>query len=407
MPRTKSKPGGVRNTYETSNNHASGGGSSLQTWVDTVTYGDNLPDWKTRMKTGRNATTSLSGIKHEYYRRPGSYYALYREPPAAISYYRRSGYSRWVLMSTIPNSNGTLATTSLNRAKNALVPKILSKQRQMQLGVSLGELPETIRMIKSPARALRVAVDRYIDTLKKGRHTVPRRHRRRFLSETWLEHSFGWRPLINDIDQGFKAYERLTDNRAAYITRVTGQGTAQAQTKTTGNILSIGDSAVEKYSEQMIQTATTTIRAWVRVDPAGSPGVVSESLGLRLIDFVPTAWELIPYSFLVDYFTNIGTIIDALTINTARIAFMNKTYHFRATKWQEHESLVLSVGVGFIGMGGTFQPGFSRGTKISFDRAVYTGSLVPDLLFKIPGLGSTKWVNVAALARVKKLVPFF
>jgi hypothetical protein len=42
-------------------------------------------------------------------------------------------------------------------------------------------------------------------------------------------------------------------------------------------------------------------------------------------DFIPAAWELLPWSFLADYFTNIGDILSSVTVSTTGLAYVNRT----------------------------------------------------------------------------------
>lgn len=40
---------------------------------------------------------------------------------------------------------------------------------------------------------------------------------------------------------------------------------------------------------------------------------------------MPTVWELIPYSFLIDYFTNVGDVLQALSTDTSGVHGLWKT----------------------------------------------------------------------------------
>jgi hypothetical protein len=46
--------------------------------------------------------------------------------------------------------------------------------------------------------------------------------------------------------------------------------------------------------------------------------------GLSPEEFVPTVWELLPWSFLVDYFTNIGDILEAGATDTSTVAWIEQ-----------------------------------------------------------------------------------
>ena len=48
-------------------------------------------------------------------------------------------------------------------------------------------------------------------------------------------------------------------------------------------------------------------------------------LGFKLEDFVPTMWNLLPYSFLVDYFVDVGGILNAITTDISAVRWVSET----------------------------------------------------------------------------------
>jgi hypothetical protein len=129
--------------------------------------------------------------------------------------------------------------------------------------------------------------------------------------------------------------------------------------------------------------------------------------GLDLSSFVPTVWELIPYSFLVDYFANIDDIISAATLNRSTIRWLAKTEV--QILQAEFSSFNLAAFPSNLGSssGYVIMPGHAISKRVIVNRAAYTGSLVPTLEFTIPGFG-TKWINMAALRLSHlKMVPFY
>jgi hypothetical protein len=51
---------------------------------------------------------------------------------------------------------------------------------------------------------------------------------------------------------------------------------------------------------------------------------IVELSGFDLKAFIPTVWEVIPYSFLVDYFVNIGDMLEAATTDTSIVKRLSK-----------------------------------------------------------------------------------
>jgi hypothetical protein len=59
--------------------------------------------------------------------------------------------------------------------------------------------------------------------------------------------------------------------------------------------------------------------------------------GFDLRSFVPTVWELVPYSFIVDYFSNVGDCLMALGVDTSGVTGLWRTEITEST----HESRVV------------------------------------------------------------------
>jgi hypothetical protein len=124
---------------------------------------------------------------------------------------------------------------------------------------------------------------------------------------------------------------------------------------------------------------------------------LSQELQLDLPHFLPTVWDLIPYSFVVDYFTNIGDYLSGLSLRFSDVSWGCKTvstesgYLFGPWYWgpnsvpQNQEELAVCYGGG-----GSWNN--RRGT-----RSILTPSdLAPKLQFSLP-FSSRPWENIGAL----------
>jgi hypothetical protein len=140
----------------------------------------------------------------------------------------------------------------------------------------------------------------------------------------------------------------------------------------------------------------------VYVEPSG-PIAVQQSWGLGTRDFIPTIYELIPYSFLVDYFVNIGEILNAWSFNQADLAWHNDTNREVFDTSVQVIPRVAKDENGFTTLDShvVLQNSFIR--TVTFVRRSDPLGL-PSLAFRFPGLG-TKALNIAALARLRVLRP--
>jgi hypothetical protein len=122
------------------------------------------------------------------------------------------------------------------------------------------------------------------------------------------------------------------------------------------------------------------------------------TFGISWQDVLPAAWELIPYSFLIDYFTNIGEVISGFSHGRAGLGWVSRGIAKACiTGWNDVEVEYLNPSnvlkeVVYAQLGA---PCFRVSRTITRERT-YTGSMIPSFEWQIPGMG-LKWLNLAAL----------
>jgi hypothetical protein len=292
-----------------------------------------------------------------------------------------------------PNEGTLDLGPAIDKAKMAFVQNALRELGSLEGQVFLGEIGETLHMIRNPAKALRNGFDDYFRTLRKRRPRGGSKNlKRRILADTWLEYKFGWAPLISDLESGLDALRRISESRPAFKP-VRGSGEVSKDiSPAPEKVIDGGVSYIINRKYTIV--ASAKIYGVVSLD-VGGLSVPQSELGLRLDRFVPTLWELIPYSFIVDYFSNVGDIISSWAFGTKFVRWSVMTTR-RSTLYE----LTTSAYTDTIGGGSFFRamPSQSRGECVSFARGLSPGSLVPSFRMEIPGMASTKWLNLAALA---------
>jgi hypothetical protein len=130
-------------------------------------------------------------------------------------------------------------------------------------------------------------------------------------SESWLEYRYGWRTLSYDMQDISVSLERLAGlksrpNRgssyhANSATFTFVNGTIVPSTNP-GNNPSI-PGILARFSGTFSQVRTRSCRGSVMIEALAND--------LAFIDPLTTLWEIVPYSFIVDWFVNIGDLVKA------------------------------------------------------------------------------------------------
>lgn len=385
--------------------------------VSSVTYGDNLPDWRQRIRRRQSATTPLSGV---VYRRRSAQFGASSELEKVTAGFKSYLFNRLdgpgVALVPNPDSNlvGVTTDKAVNLAKMAFVKKAVDAQRAFQSGVFLGELREAIHLIRRPASALRQETGRFINSwsararkirASKGLKNLPATHPkvvgslRKAAAGSWLEFSFGVQPLVNDVRDAAEAAKRTrwSYNPSKVVRGVGKYQAGRSLIKVGGDTDCFRISGVVEVSTEVEAYFIGCVSTYDEYSPSPTLG----QLGVSWRQVLPTVWELIPYSFLIDYFTNVGDLVEAIAFNRASVRWIEQ-----GTVKRRKNSLCEPLGVSVGSYNSTYKLKSwhaslgSQGTWVDvreFGRSNFLGSLVPSLAFEIPGNKSRKWLNIGAL----------
>jgi hypothetical protein len=129
----------------------------------------------------------------------------------------------------------------------------------------------------------------------KGRHTSYASD----ASQRWLEFQYGWLPLIDDVYAAALAFEEKTRVRRAQVYRVSS---------TEFDRVDVSGSPVNT-----VCTGPGTAKYHVKLQYEFTEKLaVNRSLGLA--NPIEALWELLPYSFVLDWFLPIGVYLDTLSV---------------------------------------------------------------------------------------------
>lgn len=172
---------------------------------------------------------------------------------------------------------------------------------------SLGELPETIAWIASIYKRALTCVRLFKDKkfLIRSISNVSNKSVASGLADVWLEFRYAFRPLVFEMKQALEAAR----SQIAKGTRQTARGfsrdnSVNSYQRTLVNAFGHGNANVDCK-----ETTTRNVRAGVLFDIEDDINGIMALWGLdKPLD---TVWELTPFSFILDWFFNIGNVISA------------------------------------------------------------------------------------------------
>lgn len=374
---------------------------------NSVTKGPNYSNYKSRITRGLNATTRLSGVEYRRTSRPSyGYYASVNNDWDEVPHLTAYSVSGQIFPIGPPSTVNGSVTTALNQAKTRFVSSCREHQGAFKTGVFLGELRKTASLIGSSAKSLASGVSSYLTNASRIRSRVRKKDRLKVLADSWLEYSFGWKPLLSDIDDAAKEAARLHYHPPSVMIRSKGQSLHLGnQSNRSGSNGPLGWT----YNYRDKETIEAKIYGKLKLETDDSLPRVAERLSLNLQDFVPTVWELVPYSFLIDYFTNVGDMLNAVSFNRAALSFCSYgTIVSTVREMQNMKQNPVSAGAGRTTVANQMSFGLLKWERRSVERYPELSTLVPTLEFSFP-TSAGKIANLASLliSKHRKLLPFF
>lgn len=212
----------------------------------------------------------------------------------------------------------TPSTRLQNRVASKAYERLVDKLRDgnsASLGASIAEGRSAFEMIATRAIMLRkayVAVRRghiqkaarllgippdtkYIPKQARSRRTPGKVSKKHYASAHWLELHFGWTPLLGDISDAVDVLtspnfgsRKIVASASSVFTKNHSEGAWGANSKSSGRF---------------------GVRFEGDVRISNPNAFLASQLGL--VNPAAIAWELVPFSFVVDWFSNVGQILDS------------------------------------------------------------------------------------------------
>lgn len=319
-------------------------GYSLDGPMTGITMTDTeVENFAARRDAGELMCNYMSQVKYEFPKRKGTLkWNLHRFPdPPPVKYkYSVIPYAyplKWVLLGTdrvdwpfgaatvgsripvgvngLTSYNGWPSPLSINGSvETSVAMTALSAELAAGISsilVSLAEADKTVAMLVKALKIVTKPLTTARQILRFSRQDLrdPVKRKKVFdtASDIWLEGRYGWRPLFYD----YMSYAELAET--PYNHRQTVRST-DIPHNYTGSPALVRDAVL--YGELGCYVDyTSEYKAKVRYGQTADFTISSESIGfiknLGGLDPLGTVWDLIPYSFVVDWFLNLGDVLQA------------------------------------------------------------------------------------------------
>lgn len=279
--------------------------------------------WKQRVQNHESATTDFSGLIETAKVKANSGVKVVADiaAPNGERVYKVDGHLSAVQYPMAFHGTFISDAAAYDQAISKALKQIHKEMTAFSGGVFLGEAGEALKMLSSPAKALRNALkETYLDRIKREKGQSQDRWKRA-ISQTWLEGCFGWLPFVNDLRDASTAWNKLNDRKERYA-KIKGVGReddvliylSEDLWAPYANFYWI--SSVKEYAG-----ARVIVRGEVRARAEMTPMDKLSLFGLSPGEFIPTAWELLPWSFLIDYFSNIGDVLENGVTDTRNVTW--------------------------------------------------------------------------------------
>lgn len=285
-------------------------------WSDSEVDGDKKNPNAYAMR--RSRYTYSYGTLRSYYRNSPKIEFYSNESPLGGDFTSHSVVSEWT-------HGRPLFSPRQADAYNAALSVLLNrlKAKDWNTVVFGAELGKSFAMITNSATKLYAT----IKALKRGRlgdaysalgiqppRRAGRAGRRRYpkpksvrenAQSYWLELQMGWKPVLSDLDNAAKAIADYVVKTPPNLCKVTGRGGVEwvQRTPIAGGTQFYPGSTHDKHSGECQLVLYYTF----------SDRTIASAKKFGLTTVLPTIWELVPLSWVVDYVIGIGDFLENLT----------------------------------------------------------------------------------------------
>lgn len=302
----------------------------------------------------------------------------------------------------VPSTTRVIADFDRPRAdaRSKALAKVNSAHHTGSAYVMLGELAQTLQMLRHPLEALRDGMRNYLDEVD---HITGRKKIRGInqaskgeklqsaIAGTYLEYTFGWVPLLKDIQEIMSAVEATASQQE--VTRADSKYRESFEAKPLIQAREMAGSLT--MQEVHLRQTEYILSTKCALTPFVDHDFLTQS-GFDLTSFVPSLWNLLPWSFLLDYFANVNQMLASAFTVRDEVTYVSQTEIIRTTG----QSTLRLVAPYFSAASGYKNGGIKHNvmgnlTVVKSDYVRVCTHQLPPFALSFPGL--RQGVNIGAL----------
>lgn len=210
-----------------------------------------------------------------------------------------------------------LAVEAYNRALSELLSK-LRDNAGLNLAVDVAEIRQTVAMLGGVKKFLgRISNGPILNGrkrmlngepwYKKSKQNggnwakVPRKEVAQMPANAWLSYVYGWSPLFSSI---YGTFHQAVTHKISEPQRLVGKATEKSE--------SVGYTGISGLEAQLELKDERSFRCKIVCDYELQSSALQSIARFTTLNPISIAWELVPYSFVVDWFVNIGGVLEDL-----------------------------------------------------------------------------------------------
>lgn len=237
-----------------------------------------------------------------------SYYVPYAPSVPSTSRYCAYAYAQQLAndVSGLNAAGGTAGHLSINSINVASLRDLAGTQALAGVDEPvfegakfIAELRETIGFLTNPLGTFVRKLEGYRKT-KRARKYLNHMTTGEFISSNWLRYRYAIRPIVHDIESAAQAVAQTVHGHTPERKTSRGSASDSSSQSNSGVIDSF-------FDQDTVTDHTVSVRAGVLYQYIRDPS----TFGVGVPFIAGAVWEAIPFSFVADWFFNIGSFIDA------------------------------------------------------------------------------------------------